>query len=180
MAVFDHTEFSMKFPTKRVTPVNVLNHDKTCHIIAYPGFQLIAKNQESQPELGSIFLAVVENPRPLCDIPGVNPDYLVRVNTFIQRTGFLGLVLPVQSNITVYQTRLGQYDIEFVRNCMIRCQSHDYHCNNFIVQDVQSFRLIDCVSRTVITAPPNSKHAALSYVWGPPVANGPIASGNLH
>ncbi|PMD19262.1 HET-domain-containing protein [Hyaloscypha hepaticicola] len=56
---------------------------------------------------------------------------------------------------------------------MTRCRNeHDHQCNNVSLENVPFLRLIDCQSRKVIRAPPNSEYTALSYVWGVQVQAG--------
>ena len=83
---------------------------------------------------------------------------------------FLSLSSPRQRQanaIDGISIRRGHYNVEFVKQCITRCRNeHDHHCNNLSIENVPFLRLIDCQSRKVITAPPNSEYTALSYVWG--------------
>ena len=66
---------------------------------------------------------------------------------------------PLQSNVnfTVIQEWLGF------------CESnHSESCGATACDDIPFFRLIDCVTHSIVDAPPNSRFAALSYCWGPP------------
>lgn len=83
---------------------------------------------------------------------------------------FLSLSSPRQrqaNTIEDISIRRGQYNVGFVKQCMTRCRNeHDHQCNNLTIETVPFLRLIDCQSRKIITAPPNSEYTALSCVWG--------------
>jgi hypothetical protein len=84
---------------------------------------------------------------------------------------FLNLDSPARQRLInsngVISIRRKHYDIRFVKECMTRCRSgHGHQCNNLSIETVSFFRLIDCHSRKIITAPSNSEYIALSYVWG--------------
>jgi hypothetical protein len=55
-----------------------------------------------------------------------------------------------------------------VRDWLEFCDdNHSNGCKMTSRDSIPFFRLIDCTSRLIIDAPPESKYAALSYCWGP-------------
>src|SRR5690242_20075354 len=48
------------------------------------------------------------------------------------------------------------------------CGNHTTRCGKTAVSATKSLRVIDCVSREIVDAPPGCSYVALSYVWGDP------------
>lgn len=66
------------------------------------------------------------------------------------------------------------FDAQFARNCIEYCQTkHPTSCKKKVGDmDTSSiFKLIDCTTGLVVTAPPNCEYAALSYVWADAIPN---------
>ncbi|PMD16818.1 HET-domain-containing protein, partial [Hyaloscypha hepaticicola] len=52
--------------------------------------------------------------------------------------------------------------------CMAYCsENHRQTCSTMETSPIESLRVIDCQTRTIIQAPPGCQYVALSYVWGP-------------
>ncbi|KAK0741616.1 heterokaryon incompatibility protein-domain-containing protein [Apiosordaria backusii] len=61
-----------------------------------------------------------------------------------------------------------RYDLvhEWIQYCQ---EQHDSECQNLHGQPpVTGLRVIDCHTRSVVSAPPGCRYVALSYVWGDP------------
>jgi hypothetical protein len=66
-----------------------------------------------------------------------------------------------------YQTR--QISVDQVKGWIKDCEthhSHDYVMASSIQETLCNFRVIDCESLLVVSAPPRCQYVALSYVWG--------------
>jgi hypothetical protein len=80
-----------------------------------------------------------------------------------------GYICPVQEHAqsSHFGVRLVSdlFDVGFVTNCISSCRTnHGPACTPGA--SLKSFRVIDCVTRTVVPAPTDCQFVALSYVWG--------------
>jgi hypothetical protein len=74
-----------------------------------------------------------------------------------------GVSHPTWSSLT------NTVNFEVVQSWLNFCDcNHSDSCGMDSYDNIPFFRLIDCNSRLIVDAPPESKFAALSYCWGPP------------
>ena len=59
------------------------------------------------------------------------------------------------------------FDVSHMSSCLNYCvANHGTNCNLQGTRPLNGLRVIDCETRTIITAPPSCQYVALSYVWG--------------
>jgi hypothetical protein len=151
----------------RAKPVNQ-NVDTSCRLVAYSGMEYVLGNFRI-PEIDITIIAVMERAIGRLVDPGKDSD---RHNYFIPSGAgvrFISLISParLEQLFSVQTIHRSLYDTNFARLCIAHCgQNHRKTCSGLNRQASLFFRLIDCQSQRVITAPPGSKYVALSYVWG--------------
>ncbi|KAK0099686.1 hypothetical protein ONS96_008183 [Cadophora gregata f. sp. sojae] len=75
---------------------------------------------------------------------------------------------PVGFNYGVRVLNRESFDVEIVRHWIGFCGiNHHGDCVPTYFTGISSFRVIDCVTKTVVKAPSSCRYVALSYVWGP-------------
>ena len=84
--------------------------------------------------------------------------------------GLIDLRQPAHSSLSTFGVRkLNQkkFDVEVTGHWIDTCRlNHTVHCNPTELVGIPSFRVIDCLTQTVIQAPHGCQYVALSYVWG--------------
>jgi hypothetical protein len=102
-------------------------------------------------------------------------DAKERMTQSLRKTGYLcsqrvsGPNEPQEKYVRVRTIRPDQFDVGFARDCISFCEeNHGSACNQSRNDPGTSlfFRVIDCKTGRIITAPPNCSYAAVSYVWG--------------
>jgi hypothetical protein len=152
----------------------------TCYITAHPGqIGLGILGTEYLPRFSgrSTLLSVVETSGPFRVLKADEQEALA--SHIRHETGFLSLISPdrAQPEIAANPICLESYDIGFAKRCLARCLNNHYDlCNSRNIEAIPFFRLINCQSRKVVTAPPDAHYATLSYVWGTPASTGLIPS----
>jgi hypothetical protein len=62
-----------------------------------------------------------------------------------------------------------KFDVSLAQSWIQFCQDHhNALCSGAVGSPVPRFRVVDCMSRQIVWAPPDAKYVTLSYVWGPP------------
>lgn len=101
----------------------------------------------------------------------------------VNTTGFLGQIPSPAGHIRPRLVHRRKFDAKFVQMCLNYCLiNHQRYCQrNLFEPEIQTqFRVIDCKTRNVITAPLDCEYAALSYVWGQPSASKFDAGSDKH
>ncbi|KAL2068340.1 hypothetical protein VTL71DRAFT_16438 [Oculimacula yallundae] len=86
---------------------------------------------------------------------------------------FLGLVDtsendPSDCNFGIRILNRAQFDIANTKHWLHFCQNHhSQDCVPTKLKGIVSFRVMDCLTQTVMDAPKKCQYVALSYVWGP-------------
>jgi hypothetical protein len=135
----------------------------TYYLVAFSGFEMFLSQYPHDSERNIVLISVIGQKRW---------DPLAIMAYESCKNEFLTLKWPAQAgkSITVHSIHRELDDVGFAKRCLDWClYGHDHPCQNFNRRTIPFFRLIDCQSRTVITAPPNAQYIALSYVWGAPI-----------
>lgn len=74
---------------------------------------------------------------------------------------------PTKSNFGFRILNREKFDVEITRYWIGFCgANHHVDCSPTNLTGVPSFRVIDCMNKTVVMAPPSCRYVALSYIWG--------------
>jgi hypothetical protein len=159
---------SVAFEDPRLRP-GTPKESATCHLIAHSGHQTFGPETFGPENLHALKRDVTL----ICVIATTRPRYIHPTSYAIHLTvGSLCLISSHRSSqeLSVHPIGSELFNVGFAKNCMTRCRHHHQSiCNSRSMEAMTFFRLIDCQSRKVITAPQNCEYAALSYVWGAPV-----------
>lgn len=99
-----------------------------------------------------------------------NHSYHGRQRIFVRRSG----QHDVQTGIR--KLSRGFFDEQLINRCLEYCEEH--HGSDCKPRDnrlLKYLQVIDCEKLTIVTAPPDCRYAALSYVWGLPQSTEDIA-----
>jgi hypothetical protein len=103
------------------------------------------------------------------------------MDSCLQNKGFI-TITDVEHPNRAFSSRFIQPDsFDFKIACYwlnYCCENHTSSCGNATRPTIGSLRVIDCVTRTVVTAPLNCEYVALSYVWGPPLSSVNLGAGS--
>jgi hypothetical protein len=142
-----------------------------CHLRAFSANQVFArlKGSEMREIDDTILLGVVRV--KISDVKSGRNDSWDSLNDSLKETGYL---CPIRANQrqSILEVRLLSdisFDLGFALECIAYCsENHRQTCSTMEASPIESLRVIDCQTGTIIRAPAECQYVALSYVWGPP------------
>ena len=140
-----------------------------CHLRAFSANRVFARLKASEMREidDTTFLGVVRV--KISDANSGRNDSSYSLTDGLEETGYLCRIQANQrqSILEVQHLSSTSFDLGFAIESLAYCSvNHRQTCTTMEASPIESLRVIDCQTRTIIRAPPECQYVALSYVWG--------------
>jgi Heterokaryon incompatibility protein (HET) len=148
---------------------NGLARNELCHLRAFSANRVFSRLPAS--EMGDIhdvtLMGVVRV--PIRDVNSGKNNSRQSVEQGLEETGYICSIQAGhrESILRVRVLSPTSFDVERAMDCLVYClANHRLTCSTIEASPVETLRVIDCQTRTIIRAPAECQYVALSYVWG--------------